>query len=250
MKISIITIVFNGETTITRAIESVLSQKNVEIEYIVIDGASQDKTIQVINPYQKQLTYFISEKDGGIYDAMNKGIKLATGEVVGILNADDFYTNSLVLSDVMAQFMDPLVDAVYGDLEYFRASRPDKVVRTYRSDNFRPAQLKKGVMPAHPTLFLRKKVYEKFGIFDTSYKIAGDFEFVVRIFKDDSLNARYLKQKMVKMQMGGVSTRGLSSFIILLNENIRACHKNGISTNYYHLLSRYPRKLLEFFFIN
>jgi glycosyltransferase involved in cell wall biosynthesis len=248
MKISIITVVFNGEATIARAIESVLAQKNVEIEYIVIDGASQDKTLEVIAPYRMKLSHLLSEKDAGIYDAMNKGIKLATGNVIGFLNADDFYTNSLVLSDVIAEFIDPLVEAVYGDLEYFRASRPSKVVRTYRSNQFHPAQLKRGLMPAHPTLFLRKNVYERFGLFDSSYKIAGDFEFIVRIFKDESLGYRYIPQKMVRMQMGGISTMGLSSTILLLNENIRACHNNGILTNYLFLLSRYPRKLLEYFF--
>ena len=248
MKISIITVVFDGEATIARAIESALAQKNVEIEYIVIDGASQDKTLEVIAPYRTKLSHLLSEKDTGIYDAMNKGIKLATGDVIGFLNADDFYTNSLVLAEVMTEFVDPTVDAVYGDLEYFRASRPTKVVRTYRSNQFRPAQLKRGLMPAHPTLFLRKNVYERFGLFDSSYKIAGDFEFIVRIFKDESLGYRYIPQKMVRMQMGGISTIGLSSTILLLDENIRACHNNGISTNYLFLLSRYPRKLLEYFF--
>lgn len=248
MKISIITVVFNGEATIARAMESVLSQKNVEIEYIVIDGQSNDKTLEVIALYEKQVTHLISEKDEGIYDAMNKGIKLATGDVIGFLNADDFYTNSLVLAEVMTEFVDPMVEAVYGDLEYFRASRPTKVVRTYRSNQFHPAQLKRGLMPAHPTLFLRKNVYERFGLFDSSYKIAGDFEFIVRIFKDESLGFRYIPQKMVRMQMGGISTMGLSSTILLLNENIRACCNNGISTNYLFLLSRYPRKLLEYFF--
>jgi glycosyltransferase involved in cell wall biosynthesis len=248
MKISIITVVFNGEITIARAMESVLAQKNVEIEYIVIDGASQDKTLEVIAPYKTKLSHLLSEKDTGIYDAMNKGIKLATGDVIGFLNADDFYANSLVLSDVMAEFIDPAVAAVYGDLEYFSASRPTKVVRTYRSNQFHPAQLKKGLMPAHPTLFLRKNVYERFGLFDSSYKIAGDFEFIVRIFKDESLGIRYIPKKMVKMQLGGISTMGFSNTILLLGENIRACHNNGISTNYYLLLSRYPRKLLEYFF--
>lgn len=248
MKISIITVVFNGEATIRRALESVLAQKNIEIEYIVIDGVSQDKTLEVIAPYRTKLSHLLSEKDTGIYDAMNKGIKLATGDVIGFLNADDFYTNSLVLAEVMTEFVDPTVDAVYGDLEYFRASRPTKVVRTYRSNQFHPAQLKRGLMPAHPTLFLRKNVYERFGLFDSSYKIAGDFEFIVRIFKDESLGFRYIPQKMVRMQMGGISTMGLSSTILLLDENIRACHKNGISTNYLFLLSRYPRKLLEYFY--
>jgi glycosyltransferase involved in cell wall biosynthesis len=250
MKISIITVVLNGEATVARAIESVLAQKNVEIEYIVIDGASQDKTLEVITPYKKKLSHLLSEKDAGIYDAMNKGIKLATGDVIGLLNADDFYNNSLVLSEVMTEFIDPTVDAVYGDLEYFRSSRPTKVVRTYRSHKFHPAQLKRGLMPAHPTLFLRRNVYERFGLFDSSYKIAGDFEFIVRIFKDSSLGFRYIPKKMVRMQMGGVSTRGLSSTFLLLNENIHACLKNGISTNYYYVLSRYPRKLLEFLFIH
>lgn len=246
MKISIITVVFNGEATIARAIESVLSQKNVEIEYIVIDGVSRDHTLAVIAPYQKQLTHLVSEKDAGIYDAMNKGIKLATGDVIGLLNADDFYANPLVLSTVIHQFSDPLLDAVYGDLNYFRAENPNKVVRTYRSQKFKPDQLKRGLMPAHPTLFLRKKVYERYGLFDPDYKIAGDFEFIIRIFKSGLLNASYLPQNLVRMQMGGVSTGGLGNSILLLRENMRACRQHAISTNYFWLLSRYPRKLLEY----
>ena len=247
MKISIITIVFNGETTIARAIESVLSQQNVEIEYIVVDGQSQDGTLAAIAPYQKQIAHLISEKDDGIYDAMNKGIKLATGDVIGLLNADDFYTDPMVLSMVMHQFLDSTVDAVYGDLEYFRAQDVNKIVRTYSSYTFHPERLKRGLMPAHPTLFLRKKVYESFGLFDASFKIAGDFEFIIRIFKDKLLNAKYLPLRMVKMQMGGVSTGGLKNTIALLKENKRACSQNGITTNYFWLASRYPRKLLEYF---
>ena len=246
MKISIITVVFNGEATITRAIESVLSQQNVEIEYILIDGASHDKTLSVISPYEKYLTHLVSEKDAGIYDAMNKGIKLATGDVIGLLNSDDFYTNSTVLSTVLEQFSNPLVDAVYGDLEYFRAKSPNKAIRTYSSKNFHRAQLKRGLMPAHPTLFLRKKVYEKVGLFDPSYKIAGDFDISIRIFKDESLIAKYLPLLMVRMQMGGVSTRGWGNKLLQLRENMRACRSNGISTNYLCLISRYPAKLLEY----
>jgi len=247
MKISIITIVFNGEATIARAIESVLSQKNVEIEYIVVDGKSQDRTIAAIVPYQKKITYLISEKDTGIYDAMNKGLKLATGDVIGLLNADDFYSNSEVLSVAMQQFSDTTVDIVYGDLEYFRAANPEKTVRIYRSNNFHPSQLKRGLMPAHPALFVRKRVYEQYGLFDSSYKIAGDFEFIIRIFKDGLLKAKYLPLKIVRMQMGGISTGGLKNTITLLKENMRACYQNGIKTNYLWLVSRYPRKLLEYF---
>lgn len=246
MKISIITIVFNGEGTIAKAIESVLCQQEVEIEYIVIDGCSQDKTLEAIAPYQKQLTHLISEKDEGIYDAMNKGIKLASGDVVGILNADDFYANPKVLSLVMHQFSDSRVDAVYGDLVYFRPENPDKIVRSYRSHQFHPAKLSRGLIPAHPTLFLRKKVYERFGLFNSSYKIAGDFEFMIRIFKAEIINAKYLPMVMVRMQMGGISTGGLRNTLLLLKENRRACRENGISTSYLRLLSRYPRKLFEY----
>lgn len=248
MKISIITIVFNGEATIARAIESVLSQRNVEFEYIVIDGGSHDGTLKAISPYQEKITHFISEKDAGIYDAMNKGIKLATGDVVGLLNADDFYVDPLVLSSVMSELSDPLLDAIYGDLEYFKAENLNKIVRTYNSKNFHPSQLRRGLMPAHPTLFLKRRVYEQYGLFDPSYRIAGDFEFIIRIFKGRSLNFRYLPKKIVRMQMGGISTRGLINTIILLKENMRACRQNGISTNYFWLVSRYPRKLLEYFF--
>lgn len=247
MKISIITVVFNGEATIARAIESVLSQKNVEIEYIIIDGQSKDRTLKEISPYRGSIAHFISEKDEGIYDAMNKGLGLATGDVIGLLNADDFYADPEVLSEVMTQFSNPRIDAVYGDLEYFKSSDPTSVVRTYCSHKFNPINLKRGLMPAHPTLFLRKRVYEKFGLFDSSYKIAGDFEFVARIFSSGLLNYCYMAKKMVKMQIGGISTRGLSSTLRLLSENMRACNKNNISTNYYYLISRYPRKILEFF---
>jgi glycosyltransferase involved in cell wall biosynthesis len=246
MKISIITVVFNGQHTIARAIESVLSQKNIEIEYIVVDGASQDDTLSKIAPYRDKIGKFISEQDAGIYDAMNKGINLATGDVVGMLNADDYYVDDLVLSKVMEGFEDPNIDAVYGDLEYFRGPNPSKVVRVYRSNHFEPNQLKKGLIPAHPTLFLRKSIYQKYGLFKTNYKIAGDFEFIARIFKESSLRAKYLPLRMVRMQMGGVSTGGIKNTLLLLQENMRACRQNNISTSYLWLLSRYPKKLLEY----
>ena len=136
---------------------------------------------------------------------------------------------------------------MYGDLEYFKSSDPMEVIRTYRSHNFHPLKLKQGLMPAHPTLFLRRKIYEIYGMFDTNYKIAGDFEFVARIFNGGSLNSRYIPKKMVRMQIGGISTRGLASTFCLLRENMRACTKNNIPTNYFYLLSRYPKKILEFF---
>jgi glycosyltransferase involved in cell wall biosynthesis len=248
VKISIITVVLNGIETISKSIDSIALQRGVDIEHIIIDGGSTDGTLEFLSQNVRSFSRLISGPDNGIYDAMNKGIRLASGDVIGLLNADDFYNNPELLSTVMRQFYDPRIDAVYGDLEYFRGGNPDKIVRTYTSKAFHLGQLKRGLMPAHPTLFLRKKVYERYGLFDSSYKIAGDFEFIARIFKDGSLKAKYLPLKMVKMQMGGISTRGFTNTIILLKENMRACRQNGISTNYFWLVSRYPKKLLEYFF--
>ena len=248
MIISIITVVFNGEGTIGRAVESVLSQKNVQVEYIVIDGESTDKTMEVLSPYGSYIAKIISEKDEGIYDAMNKGLKIATGDVVGFLNADDFYSHPEILLRIAEEFRDQAVEAVFGDLDYFHQDNPTKIVRSYRSNKFPSKNLSRGLMPAHPTLFLKKAIYKKFGYFDSSFRIAGDFDFIVRVFKGGEINYRYLPESFVKMQLGGISTKGLSSRITVLRENMRACKKNGISTTYLKLVSRYPQKLLEYFF--
>jgi len=248
MKISIITIAFNAESTIRQAFESIYAQKNIELEHIVIDGGSSDSTVEIISSYGSRVSWLVSEEDEGIYDAMNKGLRLATGEVIGILNADDMYCHPYVLSMVAEQFQEAGLEAVFGDLGYFRAGAPSKIVRKYRSRGFTSKQLSRGIMPAHPTLFLRSSIYKRFGLFDPSYKIAGDFEFVARIFCGDKINFRYLPEMMVRMQMGGASTSGLRSNWILLQENLRACKKNGIPTNFFRLISRYPRKLLEYLF--
>ena len=246
-RLSLITVCYNSVSTIERTLKSVANQNYSFVEHIVIDGASNDGTLNILQEYQKGLAYVISESDHGIYDAMNKGIKKATGDIIGILNADDVYANQSVLSKVAIEFENPTVDAVFGDLEYFRGNNPSKVIRTYRSKNFSSKKIALGIMPAHPTLFLRRSVYEKFGLFDRTYKIGGDFEFIARIFKDGMLNFRYLPEVMVKMQIGGASTNGLFSNIVLLQENFRACRQNGIATNYLKLILRYPKKLLEYF---
>ena len=247
MKISIITVVLNGEKTIGRAIESVVSQKNIDLEYILIDGGSDDKTLEIVAAYKDQITHLVSEKDTGIYDAMNKGLRLATGDIIGILNADDIYANGEVLSSVQSYFLSLDLDALYGDLEYFDSDQPLRAFRTYRSSGFSAGKLSQGLMPAHPTLFLHRKVYEEYGLFNTTYKIAGDFEFIARIFRRQKLTTLYVPKIMVRMQSGGISTAGFKSTQLLLRENLRACKENGIYTNYLLLLSRYPRKLLEYF---
>jgi glycosyltransferase involved in cell wall biosynthesis len=189
----------------------------------------------------------VSEKDTGIYDAMNKGLRLATGDIIGILNADDIYANESVLSSVQSHFLSLNLDALYGDLEYFDSDQPLRAFRTYRSRGFSASKLSQGLMPAHPTLFLHRKVYQEYGLFNTTYKIVGDFEFIARIFGNQKLTTLYVPKIMVRMQSGGISTAGFKSTKLMLRENLRACKENGIYTNYLLLLSRYPRKLLEYF---
>jgi glycosyltransferase involved in cell wall biosynthesis len=236
----------NGVDTISRSIESVLTQDYQLIEYIVIDGASTDGTSKIIDFYRSRIDIVISEPDDGIYDAMNKGIRLATGEIIGILNADDVYASSGVLSEIVALFRVGNIDALYADLEYFSATKPEQAIRYYRSKYFSPNRLQFGLMPAHPTLFLKRAVYESFGLFTSKYKIAGDFEFVARIFKDGTLKHLYLPKVLVRMQLGGVSTGGFCNTVILNIEILKACNANNISSNYIKLLFRYPFKLIEF----
>ena len=249
MKISIITVVLNGMHSIARTLESIASQRSLhlEIEHIVIDGGSTDGTLELLHKHQDQIEILVSEPDKGLYDAMNKGIRLASGDIIGILNADDHYANDHVLSDIHQIFESEQVDAVYGDLEYFDPRQMAVTTRLYRSCNFHPSKLSKGLMPAHPTLFLRKSVYEQFGLFKPKYKIAGDFDFIARIFKDGLLRCVYVPRILTRMQSGGVSTRSLKNTILLNKEILRSCRENGISTNVFKLLSRYPQKFLERF---
>ena len=250
MKISIITVVLNGVHTIARNLDSIASQRNphVEIEHIVIDGGSTDGTLEFLRRHQDQIEILVCEPDEGLYDAMNKGIRLATGDIIGILNADDYYANYHVLSDIDQIFTSKKVDAVFGDLEYFHQRREFIPIRRYRSSHFQPSKLSKGLMPAHPTLFLRKSVYERFGLFKPEYKIAGDFDFVARIFKDGLLKYIYVPRILTRMQSGGMSTKGFKNTILLNKEILRSCRENKIPTNYLKLLSRYPQKFLEYIY--
>ena len=246
MIISVITVVRNGVQTIGRCIDSVRAQKGVEIEYIIIDGASNDGTLDVLKSRSKDINSLISENDYGIYDAMNKGLRLARGDIISILNADDIFAHDQVLMNIQKNFIQLNLDALYGDLEYFKVGHPFNAVRTYRSNRFRPEQLSCGWMPAHPTLFLHRRVYDAYGFFDPSYKIAGDFELICRIFKEGKLRSLYMPEVLVRMQLGGISTSGLKSTCLLLQENLRACKKNNIQSNYIKLMTRYPRKILEY----
>lgn len=247
MKISIVTVSFNSAKTIARTLHSVASQTWLDVEHIVIDGASTDGTMAVIDRYRVGLAKVVSEPDSGIYDAMNKGVGLATGDVVAFLNADDFYKDADVLARVAGVMQSEQLDALYGDVEFLRAGQQEVVVRRYNSGRFTAGRLGWGWMPAHPALFVRRALFERYGMFCTDYRIAGDFEFVARVFTQPGLRHRHLPESLVRMQMGGASTSGWRATLQLNREMMRACRVNAIPTNWFKLLLRYPLKALEFF---
>lgn len=247
LKVSIVTVVFNNAGIVRDAIDSVLSQTYQNIEYIIVDGASTDGTTEIIQSYGDKITIFISEKDKGIYDAMNKGLKLATGDIIGILNSDDFYINNQVISKVIQIFQDNPIDSMFADLVYVRPENLEKVVRYYDSNYFTPSKFAYGWMPAHPTFFVKREVYEKYGYFKLDYKIASDYELLVRFLAKYGVSYYYLREPIIKMRIGGVSTKNLKSNFILNKEILKACSENGIYSNWLMVLSKYPQKILGYF---
>ena len=212
MKISIITVCFNSAATIADTLQSVSGQKNVNVEHVLVDGASTDATVQII----KQLVSsdsLVSEPDLGIYDAMNKAIRLATGDVIGTLNADDFYINDHVLKEVAQVFLDPTVEACYGDLLYVSQDNVGQVVRFWKSTAFKPGLFKLGWMPAHPTFFVRASVYDRLGAFDLNYKIAADFELLFRFIEQNRIKTVYLPKVLVKMRLGGTTNKNMENVV-------------------------------------
>jgi len=241
-KVSIITVVYNGVKHIRTAIESVLSQKYAHIEYIVVDGGSTDGTIDIINEYRQKISVFISEPDNGIYDAMNKGLSRATGDIVGILNSDDFYIDEFAIEQVTNQF-DGGIDCIFADLVFVKSRDLNKVVRYYDSSQFTPLKFAYGWMPAHPTFFVKRRIYEKYGLYRTDLKIAADFDILVRFLFTHKITYHYMNKVLVKMRTGGVST-SLSSIWINNAESLKVCRENGIKTNIFKILSKYPKKIV------
>lgn len=245
MKISIITVVWNNKKTIKDAIESVLGQTHKDIEYIIIDGASTDGTVEVVKSYGNKISKFLSEPDKGLYDAMNKGIALASGDVVGILNSDDFYIDNGVIERIVKEFEEKQTDSVFADLVYIKSENLDKIVRHYDSSYFTPQKFAYGWMPAHPTFFVKRWVYEKYGVFRTDLKIGADFDILARFLYTHKISYSYMKEVLVKMRLGGVST-SFSSIWINNIEQLRVCRQNGIDTNIFKILLKYPSKLMGF----
>lgn len=251
MKVSIITVTYNSAKTLADTIQSVLDQTYTDIEYLIIDGASLDGTIEVIKRFEPLFNArmrWMSEKDHGIYDAMNKGIAMATGDVIGILNSDDYYTSNDVIERMASEFNDPELDAVYGDIHFIRDGEPNKCVRYYSSKHFHPKWLRFGMMPAHPSFYCRNAVYKKVGNYKTDYKIGADYDMMVRMFWVHHINARHLQMDFVTMRTGGASTRDIHSRLALIKEDVRACRENGLYTNILMISMKFFYKIFEFKF--
>lgn len=246
MKISIITVCYNSGQTVRDTIESVLSQSYSNIEYIVVDGASKDNTIDIVNEYKDHITKIISEPDKGIYDAMNKGVKLASGDVVGILNSDDFYESKDAIAEIARVFNESnSVDMVFGDVVFVDPLNLQIITRYYSSEKFLPWKLRFGWMPPHPATFIRKDAYDKYGYYQLNYKIAADYEIFVRFLMVYKLTFKRINKVIVRMRAGGASTAGIKSSIILNKEIVRACLENKIYTNIFLVLIKLPFKLLD-----
>ncbi len=247
MKVSIITATFNSQSTLQDTISSVLQQTHPNIEYIIIDGSSTDKTADIVRSYGNAVTFFISEPDKGLYDAINKGILLATGDIVGILNSDDFFASPHIISTIVNAFEQNNIDAVYADVAYVKADDTGKVVRWYSSKNFNVYKLARGYMPAHPSFYIKRELYTRFGLYKTNYKIAADFEMMIRLFYTHKIRYQYLPLLFVYMRMGGVSNKNLHNIYLLNKETLRACRENNIRTSMVLLALKYFTKIFEYF---
>lgn len=245
MKISIITATFNSAKTIRDTLESVQAQQYSQVEHIIVDGLSSDGTLPIVNQYSN-IAVVISEKDSGIYDAMNKGIRLASGEVIGILNSDDVYADGNVLNEVAEIFSDDHVDACYADLQYVDELDTTKLVRHWKSGKFNRSSFFYGWMPPHPTLFLRRRVYEKVGLFNLALRTAADYELMLRIFVRHNFNVRYLPRVIVKMRSGGASNASLKRRIEANKEDRLAWKINNLKPYFFTLYLKPIRKIFQF----
>ena len=247
MKVSIITVVYNRASTIERAIRSVLNQSYNNIEYVIVDGGSIDGTMTVVDRYRNRISTVISEKDEGMYDALNKGIKAATGDIVGILHADDEFASENIVQLIVDKFQsNPVVDAVYGDVGFVNAGQEHKIIRYYSSAIFKTNLFQWGFMPAHPTFFCYRRFFEQFGYYRTDLEIAADFDLLLRFLRKHQLFTVYIPEMLVKMNMGGKSTNGISSTIKINKELKRILSEHKLPSSYIRLYSRYFIKVSEF----
>lgn len=245
--VSLITTVFNNKETIEDAIKSVLNQSYPNIEYIITDGGSTDGTIEIINKYKNKINKFVSEPDKGIYDGMNKGIKLSSGDIIGILNSDDLYASNDVIEKVVNEMEEKNVDVCWGDLVYVDAKNTDKVIRYWKSSEYKEGKFKKGWMPPHPTFFVRKWVYDKYGMFNLDFPISADYELMLRFLEKYKINSCYIPQVLVKMRVGGKSNKSIKNIIKANIECYRAWKVNGLRINPLRIFLKPLSKIPQYF---
>jgi glycosyltransferase involved in cell wall biosynthesis len=243
LKISIITITYNSEKTVEETIRSVIGQDYPEKEYIIIDGASKDGTLAIVNKYREHIATVVSEKDNGLYDALNKGIAVATGDIIGMLHSDDLFAGPGVLSKVADVFNTfPETEAMYADLVFTDRNDTSRILRVWKAGNYEPGAFKKGWMPPHPTFFVRKAVYERFGVFNTGLKLSADYELMLRLIHKHHIKVRYLPEVIVTMRMGGISNHSLFVKLKANLEDKLAWKLNGIRPG---LLTTFRKPLLK-----
>jgi glycosyltransferase involved in cell wall biosynthesis len=249
MKISLVTVTYNSSKTLFDTLESVLSQSYLSIEYIIVDGLSQDRTIEIIKEYEPRFRgriRWISEKDKGLYDAMNKGFRMATGDIIGIINSDDLLTGPTAIEKVVEAFKEhPDVDAVYADLYYVAQNDTSKIIRHWISGSQR--SFKYGWHPAHPTFYVKREVYQKYGLFDLDFKFAADFELMLRLIEKEHIRLFYLPEPLVRMRLGGTTSKNFTNIRKGNIECIKAFKKNGIKVSCLYPLFRLLPKLIQYF---
>ena len=248
MKVSVITATFNSAIGISECLESILTQDYKNIECIIIDGNSNDQTLEIIAEKQDEYSniYLFSEADHGIYDALNKGINKANGDIICFVHSDDILKSNSILDKIVNLIKNENYDGVYGDLNYVKKTNTNKIIRNWKSSGFHPSLLRKGWMPPHPTLFLKKEVYEKHGFFDLSYSISADYDFILRIFKDQELKFGYLPTVITNMRVGGASNRSIKNIIKKSKEDYIAIKRNNVG-NIITLIRKNTSKIKQFF---
>lgn len=250
MKVTIVTTTYNSEKTISKTIQSVLNQTFANIEYWIVDGCSYDHTMDIVRDFEPKFNgrlHWLSEPDHGIYDAMNKGIRRSTGDVVGILNSDDFFTSDDVIEKMVKEF-DESLDVIYGDVHFVKPNNHNKSVRYYSGRLFRPWMVRFGFIPPHPSFYVRRQVYEKYGLYDTSFRISADVELIARLCYIKKLRSKYIPMDFVTMQMGGESTKSISNRWLGTKEDLLACRKLNIKSNIVFVHFKYFLKSYGYLF--
>jgi glycosyltransferase involved in cell wall biosynthesis len=246
MKVSIITIAYNSAETIEDTIRSVAAQDYADIEYIIVDGASKDNTLQIVSKYKDKVAILVSERDKGLYDAMNKGVALATGDIIGILNSDDFYADAQVISDVVKCFKETKCTGLYADLVYVNRIDTAKIIRTWKAGAYAPGQFVRGWMPPHPTFFVKKECYSKWGTYNTSLKSAADYELMLRFIHKQGIKLAYLPRVITHMRAGGTSNISIKNRIRANMEDRQAWKMNGLRPGWLTLTWKPISKIFQF----